>query len=340
MEVRNFSTLHTINKNDRIMGIKELVNKLSNDLPANYEGISFYYFARNKLEEYVSLLSATDKTKFDDFLEDAGDLCLYGNKTQRRFINLIKVINLRCLKILQLAYKGDAYNATSALIELMTNPKATKGYLGDWYLNYLSFAPDDGQIYYRCLSFDSKIKPKNCNHLPYNLRYLASPNRFNQVGFPCLYVASSLDLAEKESNCNKLDKVYVGKFKSKKKLYYLNFCIPTREKIEELTEYDIFAFLVTYPLLLLSLVTTNNKENMKFHEEYLFSQLLFHLLFTTKHDNVSWDGIRYTSTLDRNGYNIVMPASYKQQEPPIDDTISDFIDERFVQIQQYRKDTL
>ena len=198
------------------MDIKELVNILSNNLPANYEGVSFYDFAKNKLEEYVTLLSATDKNEFDNLLEATGDLGLNKNKTQRRFVNLIKVINQTCLKILQLAYKGDMYNAISTLSELMTVSKATKGYLADRYLSYLKFAVDDGRIYYRYLKLDSNIEPKNCNHLPYNLRRQARPNRFNQIGFPCLYVASSLDLAEKESNCKVSDHVYVGEFKSKK----------------------------------------------------------------------------------------------------------------------------
>lgn len=325
------------------MDIKELVNILSNNLPANYEGVSFYDFAKNKLEEYVTLLSATDKNEFDNLLEATGDLGLNKNKTQRRFVNLIKVINQTCLKILQLAYKGDMYNAISTLSKLMTVSKATKGYLADRYLSYLKFAADDGRIYYRYLKLDSKIKPKNCNHLPYNLRYLASPNRFNQIGFPCLYVASSLDIAEKESNCKESnckesEHVYVGEFKSKKKLHYLNFCIPTKEEREKMTAYDTFEYLVTYPLLLLSLITKSNKDCTGFCEEYLFSQLFFHLLFTTKRDDiVYWDGIRYTSTLDRNGYNIVVPASYKQQEPPTGDVISDFIEERFEQIRQYKK---
>ncbi len=328
------------------MDIKELVNILSNNLPANYEGVSFYDFAKNKLEEYVTLLSATDKNEFDNLLEATGDLGLNKNKTQRRFVNLIKVINQTCLKILQLAYKGDMYNAISTLSKLMTVSKATKGYLADRYLSYLKFAADDGRIYYRYLKLDSNIEPKNCNHLPYNLRYLASPNRFNQIGFPCLYVASSLDIAEKESNCKESNckeskHVYVGEFKSKKNLYYLNFCIPTKEEREKMTAYETFEYLVTYPLLLLSLITKSNKDCTGFCEEYLFSQLFFHLLFTTKRDDiVYWDGIRYTSTLDRNGYNIVVPASYKQQEPPSGDTISDFIEERFKQIRQYKKGTM
>lgn len=328
------------------MDIKELVNILSNNLPANYEGVSFYDFAKNKLEEYVTLLSATDKNEFDNLLEATGDLGLNKNKTQRRFVNLIKVINQTCLKILQLAYKGDMYNAISTLSKLMTVSKATKGYLADRYLSYLKFAADDGRIYYRYLKLDSNIEPKNCNHLPYNLRYLASPNRFNQIGFPCLYVASSLDIAEKESNCKESnckesEHVYVGEFKSQKKLHYLNFCIPTKEEREKMTAYDTFEYLVTYPLLLLSLITKSNKDCTGFCEEYLFSQQFFHLLFTTKRDDIEyWDGIRYTSTLDRNGYNIVVPASYKQQEPPTGDTISDFIEERFEQIRQYKKGTM
>lgn len=317
------------------MGIKELINKLSNDLPANHEGIAFYDFIKGQLENYVSLLSATDKKEFEGMLNAADEL--YGENTQKRFANLIKVINQKCLEILRFAYKGDAYNATSALLGLMTKHNTTKYYLSDRYLNYLKFTSDNGHLYYRCLKVGTNNIPKNCNHLPYNLRHFASPSRFNQTGFPCLYIASSLEIAEKESYCKDKDIVYVGEFKARKNLFYLNFCIPTKEDVEKMTEHDVFAFLVTYPLLLLCLVTTDDKD-AKFHEEYLFPQLFFHLLYTTKCDDVVyWDGIRYSSTLDRNGYNIVVPASYKQEEPPIDDSISDFINERFEQIRQYKK---
>jgi hypothetical protein len=321
--------------NIRIMGIKELVYTLSDGLPTNHKGIAFYVFAKNKLDEYVSALLSVDKNEFEAMLGIANELC--GKQTQCRFVNLIKVINQECLMILQLAYKGDAYNATSHLLGLMTKRKYTKSYLSDRYLNYLRFISDIGCVYYRCLVVENNEIPQNCNHLPYSLRHFAGSSRFNQTGFPCLYIASSLNVAEKESNCKNEQNVYVGEFKAKRKLFYLNFCVPSKEEIEEMTEYEVFAFLVTYPLLLLCLVTTDDKR-VKFHEEYLFPQLFFHLLYTTKCDDVIyWGGIRYTSTLDKTGFNIVVPASYKQQEPPTDNTISDFIEERFEQTRLYKK---
>lgn len=87
---------------------------------------------------------------------------------------------------------------------------------------------------------------------------------------------------------------------------------------------------INVQLVLIHVQTTRAAQN-------LFSQLLFHLLFTTERkDGVPWSGIRYTSTLDRKEYNIVVPASYKQQEPPTKDAISDFIAERFKPIRQYK----
>lgn len=321
--------------NIRIMEIKELLYMLSDGLPANHKGIAFYAFVKSKLDEYVSALLSIEKNEFEAMLGTANELC--GKQTQRRFVNLIKVINQKCLMILQMAYKGDSYTAISELLGLMTKRKYTNNYLSDRYLNYLRFTSDKGCIYYRCLVVRNNEIPQNCNHLPYSLRYLAGASRFNKTGFPCLYIASSLNVAEKESNCKEAQNVYVGEFKARKKLFYLNFCVPSKKEIEEMNEYDFFAFLVTYPLLLLCLVTTNDK-SAKFHEEYLFPQLFFHLLYTTKCDDVvCWAGIRYTSTLDKTGFNIVVPASYKQQEPPTDNTISDFIEERFEQTRQYKK---
>lgn len=317
------------------MGIKELVYMLSNGLPANRKDNAFYAFVKSKLDECVSALLSLDKNEFETMLGTSNELC--GKQTQRRFVNLIKVINQKCQMILQLAYKGDTYTAISELLGLMTKRKYTNNYLSDRYLNYLRFTSDNGCTYYRCLVVENNEIPQNCNHLPYSRRHLACANRFNQTGFPCLYIASSLNVAEKESNCKEAQNVYIGEFKARKNLFYLNFCVPSKEEIVEMNEYDVFAFLVTYPLLLLCLVTTANKR-AKFHEEYLFPQLFFHLLYTTKCDDVVyWAGIRYTSTLEQTGFNIVVPASYKQQEPPIDNTISDFIEERFEQTRQYKK---
>ena len=169
-------------------------------------------------------------------LENTQTFGLCGNPTQKRFVNLIKIINRNCIKILQLAYKGDSYNATSLLLKLMTKQKYTKNCLADKYMNYLKFELDDERIYYRCLRMESDKIPQNCNHLPYKLRCHAIANRFNQTSFPCLYLASSLAIAKKEAVCNDKNNIYIGEFKAKRKLLYLNFCVPTKEEIDNMTE--------------------------------------------------------------------------------------------------------
>lgn len=316
------------------MEIQELLRTLVTSLPTEHNDEDFYTFVKNRFDEYIELLLSLTPIEIDGLLSDLNDF--KGKKTQQRFVNLVKTINKQCLEILQLAYKGDLYSATNLLFKLLNYSKYTKGYLDEPYKYYFDFEIDKERMYYRCVPFAKGEIPNNCNHLPYNLRYKSHTNRFNQIGFPCLYLSSSKELAKLEIGNKENYDFYIGEFRAKKALLLLNFVLPAREKILKMSKNDMFRFLITYPIYILNLTKANHGD-CEFVEEYLFSQLFFHVWYMNKnYEKYSWTGICYTSMYNRNEYNIVIPALYNSNEPPNDDSISEFIQERIEETKLYK----
>lgn len=315
------------------MDLQSLISELVANLGCKQrKQQTFYCFIKFQFEEYERLLKKVDKKQFESMLSEARELM--GKPTKLRFLNLMKVIHAKCLEILQLAYKGDVLNASVLLEKLLTVKKCTKGYLQDKYVNYLKNEEGQGKCYYRIVDFPKgKILP-NCNHMPYNLRSKASAGRFNLLGIPCLYLASSemTALAEIGNLDDKNDR-WLGTFKAVHKLFFLNFTIPTLEEISAMRDYDKFSFLITYPMLLLCLVPVD-EDNAKFHEEYLFSQLFVHVMYMNKKGEFYSDGICYSSMRDKKGINYIIPALYNQREPVFDDRISDFVSERVDEVKK------
>ena len=321
------------------MEIQKLIKALVANLPAEHnDEENFYTFIKRSFDEYITLLFSLDSVDVENLLADIDDF--KGAKTRQRFVNLVKTINQKCLEILQLAYKGDLYTATSLLFKLLNYSKYTKGYLVEPYRNYFGFVIDNERTYYRCVSFAKGEIPSNCNHLPYYLRYKSHTSRFNQIGYPCLYLASSLDLAIQEIIKEEYEDkdFYVSEFIPQKPLLLLNFVLPSENEILEMNKYDMFRFLITYPIYILNLTKTQH-HNCEFKEEYLFSQLFFHIWYMNKnYERFSWTGICYTSMCNRNEYNIVIPALYNTKEPPHNNSISDFIQDCIEEKGPYRID--
>lgn len=317
------------------MNLQSLILELVTSLGCNHrhrKQQTFYCFIKFQFDEYERLLKKVDKKQFESMLSEAGELM--GKSAKLRFLNLMKVIHTKCLEILQLAYKGDVLNASALLEKLLMVKKYTKGYLQDMYVNYLKNEEGQGNCYYRIVDFPKGKMLPNCNHMPYNLRSKASAGRFNLLGIPCLYLASSektalLELGDKNENNSR----WLGTFKALRNLRFLKFTIPSVRDISAMSDYDKFSFLVTYPLLQLCLVPVAD-ENARFHEEYLFSQLFTHIMYMNKNSNFYSDGISYSSMRDKGGVNYIIPALYKQREPVFDDRISDFVSERVKEIKK------
>ena len=280
------------------------------------EGIGFYYYVRNQFDVYIRQLNSLDEKEFRLFLNNTNELS--GNATANRFINLIKDIQKNCLSILILAYKGDMFSATKSLDRLLTIQEVTKYRLNDMLVNYFVLRRELGKTFYRCVDFGEGETPNDCWHLPFNLKYKAARGRFNQLGTICMYVCNSKECANRESGPVKEQSIrWVGEFKPKQGICLYNLVVPSKEYIENMSVYEQFCFLLTYPFYILCLTKTNHP-NGRFCEEYLFSQLFFHMLFLQSNDKCPrFDGICYTSMQTPSAVNIVIPAKYENEEPPM-----------------------
>ncbi len=312
--------------------MKKLLLELSKGLGQECSAKTFYEYAETRFGDYIRTLEQNEAC-VSDLLRKVQKDELRKDGTILSFVNLIKTIEKHCLEIMQKSYAGEILSATNMLLKLLRVQKYANYKLADMYANYLKLEVPDIE-WYRCVDFDNAETSVNCNHVPFELRSKLKTGRFNQIGFPCLYLASSLETANKEVGmCEKGKKRYYGKFRSKKNLVSLDFSIPTEKRIDKMSEYDQFSFLITYPVRILC-STKAKDSNANFVEEYIFSQLLLHVLLLSKKDSKKdddlpkFDGICYTSTKDNKGLNLVVPAKYFVKEPPAEGW-SEFVDSLF-----------
>lgn len=324
MYICKIETMDTMANKD----INTLIQKLSSSLVQKYDDESFYNYIKNAFDKYISELTEYGHD-VEILLNQTNELV--GKATYRRFSNLMKKINSCCLDILECAYSGDILSATIKLSNLLSVCKYTDYKLMDVYANYLQNERVFDKELFRCVDFDRGEKPDNCNHVPFDLRQKASKGRFNQLGFPCLYLSNSLECAQKEigETVKEGKSRWYGVFVPQRTLCFADFSIPSNDDILTMTDYDKFAFLITYPLRLLCL-TPAKHEDAAFIEEYTFSQLFLHILFLNNNVLPHFDGICYTSLKDLRSLNFVIPAKYKSQTPPtsgISDNIKAMITE-------------
>ena len=297
--------------------IKNFIFSLSQTLPMSFdENVCFYSFVKEQFEFYVGKLNSVPKNEFDCFLRKIQEMS--GNVTAKRFVNLIRDIQKTCLDILLYAYKGDLLSADRSLERLLTIQEPAKYRLNDMLVNYLVLRRELGNTFYRCVDFEEGETPNDCWHLPFNLKHKAARGRFNQLGTICMYISNLRECANSELGPVKEHCIrWVGEYKPRQPLYLYNFVIPSKDDIEEMSLYEQFCFLLSYPFYILCLTSSNHPTSW-FCEEYLFSQLFFHMLFLQSNDKCPrFDGICYTSMQVPDAVNIVIPAKYEEEEPPM-----------------------
>lgn len=300
--------------------MNELIKKLQANIRENLNGANYYELIVTQFDSYIHVLThGISDDNFNQFLQNVKEL--NGKQTKIRFINLIKKIQDQCLAILRSCYKGDFFYAEEQLVKLLSIPKFTDNKLKDAYYGYfvLDFERLNPKFYYRRVDFPIGKTDVNCWHVPFNLRHLASKGRFNMLGYPCFYLSDSPQGANAEvGNLKPGMSSHIGKFEGIKRILLLNFTLPD---VKSMNDFDKFCFLVTYPFYLLCLVKAAHKESV-FCEEYLFPQLFFHILFC-HHKNgkgigfPNFNGISYNSMEAENATNIVIPAKYSGDIPPL-----------------------
>lgn len=314
--------------------MNSFIKTLAFSLPLSYdkEKMTFYDFIQNRFSLYKNELNSIPAPEFNRFLKRANEI--QGNATKRRFINLVNDIQCECLGILRDSYKGDIFSACGRLKKLLTRTSSLDNRLRDCLANYFSIDLKSlSSVLYRVR--DSKEVVEDCWNIPFNYRYRASLERFNLTGAVCMYLSSSLECCNLEKGLPPAGYIrYAQKFRVKDNIVIplLDLRVPGDKEIEKMDESDQFRFLLLYPFYCLCLTKTTftPAEEPGFVEEYLFSQLLFHMLFINKNMYSFFDGIIYTSTTDPSSFNVVLPAKFSVPENNNYNTKSVFIRERLI----------
>ena len=307
--------------------INNFIIELSKQLFTSKNETTFYDFAKFCFDNYIKELKGLDRYVLEDLLIQSDEMT--GNPTKKRFINLIQKIQEKCLCILEDYYRGDLHSALTNLDKLMRNC-STKNHLQEILANYflLSSRMSNSVKLYRCVDWDldKNSNDINCWHVPYNLRKIAKPSRFNYWGHICMYLSTSEDCANKEiGTCSDKKRRWTGVFTPFKDLLLMNLFFPTnRAELNKLNSYDKFCLLLNYPFFILCLTKSskNEAEGEIMPEEYYFPQLFLHLIFLSEINNQSetgyprFDGIIYNSMVVKSAANIAIPAKYDGSIPP------------------------
>ena len=303
------------------ISVKECLLALYSRFPLEYEvkaGI-FYEFMANVFEDFISILETIDGLDLEYTLKSENTVEHFCKPcSQKRFINCMKKVCGDFLNVLALCYRGDVLR-THQLLRSMLYTNKYRSYLPEPYINYLEFdIGKENKIFYRMRDLSAKDNEiPNCWHVPYEMRSKVFARRYSLLGYPCLYLADSKETCDAELGA--LDKSmqrWVGEFELKDAVLLYDLRIPTAHKIQSIdTPFDLFKYLIRYPLLAIC----SSKSGLKsydFHEEYYIPQLLLHNLLISNEGGTSHIAIAYSSMKHNGGYNLVFPAMYKTQIPP------------------------
>lgn len=295
------------------------------DLPRRWDGINFHDTLKSLYEKYDSIISPYINP--DDLL-----------KVRTLYNGILKVI-----EDYHDGFSNRAFNKINLLMkDLFKHP------LKIYPKSGLTGVYDDSDplMLFRIRNVQNNIyyKRKDIFHTPYNMRSKISTCRYSISGYPCLYLATSLDLCIEEAkksnfndltiasrfkiqrnmNCNERTTISVIELALKPK-DFLNYdreriflnrdsTIGRERKFNELDLHDLEVmgkYLYWYPLIAACSFIRVNK-NDPFASEYIIPQLLMQWIRKEQSKN-KLIGIRYFSCASERasewGYNYVFPVS-------------------------------
>lgn len=287
--------------------MRELIYKLYKDALKTQNSSNFYTYIVEKLEDFIKVIKSTER---DDLCTSLNKSKVFNGETSKqRFINLLNHIKGDLLRVLRALYKGDIYNACINLNNCLFGKKYAR-WLIEPYHNYLTCNLILKEKNFFRMRDDINVV-RDCWHVPFEQRYKVQVGRYNLAGFPCLYLSNSLITADKE--CGTLEQGkhrFFSIFTITKKIGVYDLKIPSKNEIEKMEDYDIIQKILIYPLTILCSTQYKNKTG-NFHEEYFIPQLLSHNILMGYNKNTEGlmvCGIKYSSTKNIGGYNIVFPA--------------------------------
>lgn len=129
---------------------------------------------------------------------------------------------------------------------------------------------------------------KELFHTPFELRTKCASYRFSTLGYPSLYLASSLETALLEVGAKNPLEYFCSCFKTNNDICVVDLALPNRD----LTFWEQYSLLIFYPLIVACNLKVKNN-NYPFKPEYVIPQLLTQIIRLHSSDII---GISYTST--------------------------------------------
>ena len=129
---------------------------------------------------------------------------------------------------------------------------------------------------------------KELFHTPFELRTKCASSRFSTLGYPSLYLASSLETALLEVGAKNPLEYFCSCFKTNNDICVVDLALPNRD----LTFWEQYSLLVFYPLIVACNLKVKNTDD-PFKPEYIIPQLLTQIIRLHSSDII---GISYTST--------------------------------------------
>lgn len=147
-------------------------------------------------------------------------------------------------------------------------------------------------------------KAKEMFHIPLEMRYRASTERYSYPGIPCLYLGSSCEVCCEELNdwSENLNIAYIKKIGTEK-IKVLNLHFFEKYNFEDLNEEDFKRFVKFWPLVACCSFSYMETKEMTFRPDYIIPQFLLEYiidrdlnkLLTGKDDSELVCGIKYHS---------------------------------------------
>ena len=322
--------------NNKCLSIKEVLTRLYNHQDEDYtlflkenrgKASLFAEFIKLKFTEFIDIVKLIDSNELSQFIARSNDFV--GTKSRIRFINLLKIICKKYLVILKKCYCSNPAGAVKDLEKLLgAGNRTLMKYLNEQLINYCSYTMDKGTILYRVRDEKEGEEVDNCWHTPFFIRQHSHSGRFSSPGFPCLYLANSIETCVSEVGEIKYGyQRWIGEFCISKDMHLitLDLRFPSSDIIEHMNDFDMFCAFLSYPIRLLCGLPALQKSD-SFAEEYLFSQLLINLLSNPTNDKcglISILGVTYDSTKHIKGTNYALPAVPKHYPPDGDEKVSE-----------------
>lgn len=172
---------------------------------------------------------------------------------------------------------------------------------------------------YRIRQTDIKLYGRNeIFHIPFKLRRNVSTSRYSILGYPSLYLSTSIDVCRMETDFKKRKSGIVAAFKFKRheNLRILDLSLKFKDLDFSETNFNskeqISDYLELYPLIAACSIQKYN-DNL-FKPEYILPQILMQWLRVQGIRSSMCLGIKYFTTRSKNptikGYNYVFPTNY------------------------------